>query len=63
MILGEHGNGFEAWRVIEGWNSGKGSSVDPIWRLIYALPSSNVRMSSGKLELPDRVPKPELGNQ
>jgi hypothetical protein len=31
--------------------------------LMYALPSSNVRMRSGKLELPDRVPKPELGNQ
>ena len=25
----------------------------------YALPNSNVGMSSGKLELPDRVPKPE----
>jgi hypothetical protein len=59
MIFGEHGNRFEARRVIDG----RGVLGCPYWLLIYALPSSNVGMSSGKLELPDRVPKPELGNQ
>jgi hypothetical protein len=63
MVLGQHGNSFEACRVAYGRNSGRERSIEHIDTCIYALPSSNVGMGSGKLELPYRVPKLELGNQ
>ncbi|MDQ3583708.1 MAG: hypothetical protein M3495_19835 [Pseudomonadota bacterium] len=54
MILVEHGKRFEAWRVIEGRNSGKTI-------LAVSLYVSKFQRGDGKLELPYRVPKPELG--
>ncbi len=42
MILGEHGNGFEAWQVSEGQTSSRWRSVDYTDLLIYAFPRSKV---------------------
>ena len=50
MIPGEHGNGFEAWRLTEGGAFREGALDLPYCLLIYAFPVPG--MSSGKLELP-----------
>ena len=62
MILGEHGKAFEHGGLSKGGIQTWGARLT---LLAVDLCASKFQrgMSSGKLELPDRVPKPELGNQ